>query len=187
MTSPQEDVVLSTKSLARAVLLPLLGVALAAAAGLACSRKSPADKIAEVRNQYTVQDARPQKQNPIGDASAMDVALSEGEEAREAGTAAPAQAARPTSILFDVVLSFRGSQSLPGITLDITHTDAQGRTKEVRRQYVETPKMTNSGVLQQGFVLDNLQYEEGDGFQVDVRSFIPVEERGEYREFAAGQ
>lgn len=44
--------------------------------------------------------------------------------------------------------------------------------------------MVKANVTQFTHILEDMAYEEGDGFFAEIRNPIPVEERSEYREFA---
>ncbi len=72
----------------------------------------------------------------------------------------------------------QGEEELPGITLDVVQTDAAGRDKRRWRVWVE------SGTGETTRRLEDVEYQPGDGFRVEVRQPVPEAERGEYRELS---
>lgn len=86
-------------------------------------------------------------------------------------------------VVLDVHLAWNGREALPGITLDLTMIDASGEVKTRRKLWVETGGLVRGDSRQIEFTVADLDYREGDGFYVEVRSPIPPEERNEYREF----
>lgn len=87
------------------------------------------------------------------------------------------------TIFFDLIVQLDGDRSLPGITLDLTQADASGAEKKAWKRYVELPKMIK-GQTQQVSFEEELEFEEGDQFSVELRTPVPPAERGEYRELA---
>jgi hypothetical protein len=92
-------------------------------------------------------------------------------------------------ILLDVLLQFSGNEPLAGITVDVSVADAAGREKASRKIWVSTAGVARGVDRQVTVTLDDVPYQPGDGFFVEVRSPIPAAERGAYREFggAAGE
>ncbi len=181
-------------------LLPFLLIS------LACQTQTPEQMVNELRGQYSVQSTSFLPQQQLSDASEADAALHEGEEADSTVTGTETAAAsgddeaasieetvdedgfalsgpQPTSILFDIVLMFEGRKPLPGLTLDIVHSDPFEKVKENRRHFIETANLIKGDVLQQDFVLEDFNFEDGDQFTIEIRPSIPLEEQGEYREF----
>jgi len=171
---------------------------------LACQTQTPEQMVNELRGQYSVQSTSFLPQQQLSDASEADAAMQEGEEPDSAVTEPAASAddetasiedtvdeegfavaePQPMSILFDVVLSFDGHKPLPGLTLDIVHKDPFDKIKDTRRHFIETANLVKGDVLQQDFVLEDFNFEEGDQFTIEIRSPIPAEEQGEYHEYA---
>ena len=87
-------------------------------------------------------------------------------------------------VRLDVLIQHRSDEKLPGITLDISMVDSAEREKGHWRAWFDTSNVTKATVTQFTHILEDVGYEEGDGFFVEVRHPIPVEERGDYREFA---
>jgi hypothetical protein len=118
----------------------------------------------------------------------------ESTEAAEAGVEADAEAsdeaaapAEPAtaSVLLDFLIHNEGSGALDGVTVDLTMADPDGNEKERRLLWVETGGLTKGSQRQVAHELTDVSYTEGDGFHVEVRHPIPMEERGDYREFDA--
>jgi hypothetical protein len=113
---------------------------------------------------------------------AVDVAGEEGE--MEAGEAM--EPMMRYDVILDIVVRHTSDEMLPGITLDLSHADAAGVEKEHRRLWVDTSDLAKGDSLQVNETLEDVDYDEGDGFHVEVRRPIPAAERGEYRELAPG-
>ena len=87
-------------------------------------------------------------------------------------------------IRLDVLIQHRSEERLPGITVDISMIDSSQAEKGHWRVWFDTSDVTKATVTQFTHVLEDVGYEEGDGFFLEVRHPVPVEERGEYREFS---
>lgn len=88
-----------------------------------------------------------------------------------------------TDVILDILVSTRGQEYLPGITLDVEHVDEERRAKDRRTLWVDTTGLVRGAGTQITHVLENVDWEVGDGFFVEVRTPIPAEERSGYREF----
>ncbi len=133
-----------------------------------------------------------------GDAAAEEVAQAEeagepaegeGEgEGEEMGMEMEAEPAGPksTTILFDLVVLFSGSEPLDGITVDVTHADASGTEKKTWRQYLETAGMVKSETRQMAFEAE-VDFVEGDVFSVQLLKYVDPAEYGNYKEYAGAQ
>ena len=95
---------------------------------------------------------------------------------------APAPAVR-TDVILDILVSTTGQKYLPGVTLDVEHVDESRREKDRRTLWVDTSSLVRGGGIQVTHALENVDWEAGDGFFVEVRTPIPAEERADYREF----
>ncbi len=96
-------------------------------------------------------------------------------------------APQPIDVLFDLVIKFDGSKSLPGLTVDVIQQDASGNEKARRQHYVETPGIRRGSDQQVAFTLENVDFAEGDSFGVAVPT-VSEADRGSLREFQeAGQ
>lgn len=114
----------------------------------------------------------------------------ESTEAADADAEATDEAAAPAepamaSVLLDFLIHNEGSGALDGVTVDLTIADPDGNEKERRLLWVETAGLTKGSQRQVAHELTDVAYTDGDGFHVEVRHPIPMEERGDYREFDA--
>ncbi|MCP4662075.1 MAG: hypothetical protein GY856_42270 [bacterium] len=166
-----------------------------------CAEKSPMEKIAETRAQYTVQlnawlpqepEVEPVETVEGGELEGAEAEGGEAEMAEEASATeeemteeAVEPEPRITDILFDVILYFNGNESLPGITLDITHAGADEQQKGSYRYWADTADMLKGNPRQFNFVLQIPEFETGDIFSMELRQPIPEAEIGEYGEFYA--
>jgi len=108
------------------------------------------------------------------DAEEGEEGAGEGEESAELET---------VDILLDILVHNEGSGTLDGITVDLTIADPDGIEKEHRLLWIETAGLTKGSQSQEVYELKGVAYTEGDGFHAEVRQGIPMEERGDYREF----
>ena len=191
----------------------IVALAILVLALTACAQKSPEERVAEARAKYKVtlnaflpQDPEPVIDELAGDdtmpeetaeaseaaASAEAVAVAaesaegeEGEEGEEGMGEEGAEIPSPLrSVFFDLIVQFDGTESLPGITVEITHADPFEKEKGAYRYYLETGKMVKSELKQMSITLEDVPFETGDLFSVEVRQVVPAEERGEYKELA---
>ena len=125
---------------------------------------------------------------------AADVEAAEGEaaegEAAEGeaveGEAAEGEAAEaaPTTIVFDVIVLFSGSDPLPGITVDFTQADADGNEKAAWREFLDIPSIVKAET-KQIMVEAEVDFVEGDQFSVQLLKYVDPANYGDYKEFAA--
>jgi len=87
-------------------------------------------------------------------------------------------------ILLDVLVAFDGREPLEGITLDLSMADGAGREKARRNLWADVSGLERGNSRQLTLVVDDLPYQAGDGFWVEVRSPVPAAERGSYRELS---
>lgn len=162
----------------------------------ACTPKSPEEKVAEARANYSA-NLNPNgfvlKQVPVeteegaaeagaAEAGQPEAAAGEaGEAGKEGGEAAPATR---NDVILDILLVHRGDETLPGVTLDVSQVDSANKEKGHWRFYVDTSAMPPNTEKQITYTLHDVDYQQGDGFNVEVRHPIPPAERGDYREFA---
>ena len=161
--------------LALLAAIALLAVACGGAGGVAEARTG---YIAEMRS-FAVQAPAADEAMAAEDA----VADMEAEDAEAEGDM-PAEPAM-VDVLLDILVHNEGSGTLDGITVDLTIGGLDGTEKERRLLWLETAGMTKGSQSQIVYELNDVAYTEGDGFHVEVRYPIPMEERGDYREFDA--
>ena len=87
-----------------------------------------------------------------------------------------------TDAILDILVSTDGEEQLPGLTLDIEHLDAERRAKDRCTFWVETAALARGQSAQVSHVLENVAWETGDAYSVEVRRPIPPGAVG-YREF----
>lgn len=156
-----------------------------------CAAKSPEEKVAQTRALYSARlngfilEEEPVV-NEVPELEAVELvdegevngaALEEMEP--ELGTVEVDQRIR-----LDLLIQHRSDEKLPGITVDISMVDGDQTEKGHWRVWFDTSDVTKATVTQFTHILEDVMYEEGDGFFAEVRHPVPVEERGEYREFS---
>lgn len=179
-----------------------LGVLFLAAGVLgACGPSDPTAEIEDARSRYSAQvvsfsvDQRPETPpvEPPAAVTGGEVDAAAGEAAEDTGEPADPEAAtaEPTEpvavrqdVLLDIVLRFNGHDPLDGLTLDITHADADDQAKGTYRAYIDTSDVHRGPPVQIVHRLEDVPYVEGDGFHAEVRSPVPAAERDQYREFS---
>lgn len=192
----------------RKPVLVLFVLCVTAVLTIACGGgpKDPAERIDQIRSGYEaslngfVVEQVPQTGEP--DVVSMDMGAedeaaqgetagaAEGEAgagdemAGEAGTEGSEVSTRQDAVL-DILLSLHRRDTLPGITVDIEQVgpEPEHAVKATYHAYLDTSDIQQGGGTQVSYRLENVDYQEGDGFHVEVRYPIPPGERGEYREF----
>ncbi len=184
---------MTTKKNSRtACLLPL-----AFLLALGCAPKSPEEKVAQLRSYYTARpigfivDARPEEPmvemalgaevEPAAEDETMAAEASEG-GAIELDTE---PVAMRQDVQLEILLQHDSPEKLPGVTLDISMVNAGEVEVAHWKLWVDTAKLPKATGTQFSHLLEDVDYEEGYAFSVEVRHPIPVEERSEYREFSA--
>lgn len=185
----------------RVVLLAVVAVTLVGL--VACQPQSPEERVSELRSEYeAVLNSFAVQETPMVEESGMEMAEGGADAAMEEGMAegAPEEAAAEgdaageeiveevpvrQDVMLDVVLRKEGStDTLPGITLDVYQQGVDGSEKASYRFYVETDRLNKGSRQAISHVLEDVDYEEGDGFAVEVRQPVPPELYGEYKEFS---
>lgn len=181
-------------------LATLAALLLAAGAIGACGPSDPTAEIEDARSRYSAEvvsfsvDQRPESppvEPPTGDDAAGDAADAEGEAEVGSDEAALEETMEPTEpidvrqdVLLDILLRFDGQDALDGLTLDITHVDPDKQEKGAYKAYIDVSDVHRGPPAQIVHRLEDVPYEEGDGFHAEVRSPVPAAERDQYREFA---
>lgn len=180
---------------------------------VACGPSTPAEKVTAKRQKYKVELVNFMVQEPempappamdgetdaddfvdAAAAEAGDGSLSEtGEDPEDMapqGEMADGDAMEPMmvddgkrDVLLDLLLQSNTYEQLPGVTVDVTQADADSNEKAVFHVWLETAGMAR-GSQPFTHTLEDVEWEEGDGFHVEIRSSVPESERGEYREYA---
>jgi hypothetical protein len=171
-----------------------LGVGSLILAGLVaagCAPKSQADKVAELRGYYSARlngfilEEEPMitEVPELEAVEILDEGVIDGVEPGEVVDEVAAIEVRE-KIRLDILIQHRSNEKLPGLTVDVSMVDSAEMEKGHWRVWFDTSQLTKATVTQFTHVLEEVGYEEGDGFFVEVRQPIPVEERGDYREFS---
>jgi hypothetical protein len=182
-------------------------VAVLLAAGLAgCQRQSPEERLAEARGKYEarlngfivretptaldVEVVTPDPGDPAAAATAEAAeAAAEAElvdEAEhlsdEAGAALEPTGPQRRDVVLDIVVTHTADEALPGITLDVTQADEEENVKETFLVWIDTAHISRGEHAQVNYVLEDIEFEPGDRFSVEVRHPVPAADRGRYRE-----
>jgi hypothetical protein len=180
--------------------------ALALAATLAaCAQQSPEERVTALRAEYEAslnsfqvieEPLAPARwPAPVEEAAAAppgteptagdeEIAPPIGEAAAEPEPAAADPEVRQ-DVLLDIVIRNRSSDDrLPGLTLDVEQVDAQREAKTSYRIWVDTSNIAPGSQGAVSHRLEDVDYVEGDGFNVEVRQTILPEQREEYRELS---
>ena len=175
-------------------------LAAAAALALACAPEDPAERVARLRPQYKAELTsfvvkKPEPPEPVAAPEEMagEEAGAPIEEPAAGETPAPTEPmAEPaieelpttSDVILDILVSCNSREPLAGLTLDVSHVGAAKQEKRRHRVWVDTSKLGNGAKTQVSHVLEDIDYEEGDGFHVEVRRLVPPGERGDYPEFS---
>lgn len=167
-----------------ALLLPL-----AASVWTACGPKSPEERVAKSRSYYQARllgfivEAEPVLAEPSAESGEelpseepMDTAaadVGEGEAMETAEATVPIR----QNVRVDILLQHDSPDRLSGITLDIEMVDANKVPKNVWKIWVDTKALAKGTGTQFGHLLEDVDYVEGDGFGVEVRSPVPERAR----------
>jgi hypothetical protein len=157
----------------------------------ACGPSSPAEKTAQTRSLYSarlngfVVEEEPIVEAPMGEmeASAGEVETAEAILEEQADFEPVAVSQR---VLLDILIQHDSNEKLPGVTVDISMAAPDGQEKDHWRVWFDTSDIEKANVTQFTHILEDVSYEEGDGFFAEVRHPVPEEERSEYKEFASG-
>ena len=165
-------------------------LATAVVVSTACSSKSPEEKIAQIRSLY-----KARLNGFIIEEEPLPVELAETEvvdvedqatdvvEAIEEEIVAEPPPVRQRARL-DLLIQHDSYDRLPGVTVDISMANSAGEEKGHWRVWFDTADVGKATVTQFTHILEDISYEEGDGFFAEIRNPIPPEERSEYREFS---
>lgn len=187
----------------RLLEVPVAPVALLVTAGfsfllLACAEKSPDEKVEAMRGRYSAEltnfvvmkePAAEPMMDPGAEGTSADGGGGEEAVASDEGNEGDDELMEPASvevsrdILLDILVQNTGSESLPGITVDVSQIDPSGTAKNGWKVFLELPNLAHGMTEQVSYVLEEVDYEEGDGFHAEVRTPVPPAERGDYAEF----
>lgn len=154
-----------------------------------CRELTPEERINVIRSRYTAELTGfvVREEPEEGAVEGVDVASGEGAEAAaevlEAEGVGTDELPLTSEVIFDILVAVEGTEKLPGITLDLSQVDSEREEKDHRLLWVDTSRVERGSGTQFTYVLDDISYEPGDGFHVEVRVPIPAEEQSLYREF----
>ncbi len=186
----------------------LIALALLTAPLIGCAGKSPEERIADTRKQYSVQlqSFRADKREPVQEApmeegaeeavvtTTAEAAAAVGESAAEGAEEAMEEGGEmmepeesgpsPHDVTLFLIVRFAGTEPLPGITVEVTKQDPFGKESEPTLHWIDTAGMAKSEVRQVDLVLEDVEFETGDAYSVYFSEVVPAEQRSQYREFA---
>jgi hypothetical protein len=155
---------------------------------VACTPPSPEERVAEARSRYDATlNAFHVRADPLAPAVDEEMMAAEGEGGEgEADEEMMEPEPMPVPVRQDVVLDLliqtHTDDTLDNLTLDISQIDPAGNPKADYRAYVDVSHILKGPGQQVEYVLEDIDYQEGDGFAVEVRQ-VPPEEYGDYQEF----
>ena len=183
----------------QAGLLGALAVSALLLTSIGCG---PAD-VNQLRGNYSAELNSWFKQETPTSAEAMITVQEEGDDAAEEGepaqepeeteAAAEGEEEMPTEmaetvnvsqkVILDIVVRHNGAGTLRGITVDIFQKAADAEEpKRNWKLWVDTSDLAVVKQITQ--TLEGVELEPDDVFAVEVRNYVPPEERDEYKEFS---
>ena len=163
-------------------------VVLATGLALGCAGKSPEEKVAGIRALYSARlngfiiEEEPLPVAEVEIEESADAEVLEEEVLEEEVMIEPTPIRQQARL--DILILHDSYELLPGVTVDISMANSAGDEKNHWRAWFDTSAVGKASVTQFTHVLEDISYEEGDGFFAEVRNPIPVDERKEYREFS---
>ena len=182
---------MSKSTSARTVLL-CSAVALLLAA---CSGRSPEEQVSWLRGMYSAelkgflvqQEPAPEPEMAPEEGAEAEAPAAEEMAVEGEGEMVEPMEAEPATvdILLDVLIKHDAPELLPGITVDVVMVDADKADKASWKVFFDTSTVKKANPTQYTHLLEDVPYVEGDGFAAEIRHPVPVEERGEYKEFSS--
>ena len=176
--------------------ISLVFIAICAVSLGACSSSTPLEKLEATRAEYKATlnsffvKETPLESAPLaaveGEVETADQAAgSEGSEGETEGEEEMAMVEPEVRLdaMLDVIVQHDSRNPLPGITIDVTMVDAAQQELGRWTRWVDTTGLPKANQRPVSLELEDVAYEEGFGFFVEVRSPIAESERGEYREY----
>ena len=155
---------------------------------IGCTKQTPEERIVGLRSHYTAElnsfiatTQTPPLPEPMDETEGMEEDEISGEiEEEDLAPTGPLL----TDVLLDVIVMHDANENLAGITLDVTQAGPDGKEKGNYRFYIETSNLARGQQSQVNNVWEDVDYQDGDGFYVEVRRGVPAAERGDYQEFS---
>jgi hypothetical protein len=167
-------------------------IVVCAALVAACASKTPAERVAESRSAYKATlNSFFVKETPLeaetdmveGDAEADAEGDTEADATALAEEEVPVAVEVKKDAVLDVIVQHQTNEPLAGLTLDISMVDGAQKELAHWRYWIDTTGLLKANQRPYSIVFEDVAYEEGYGFNVEVRQAVPESERGEYREF----
>jgi hypothetical protein len=154
----------------------------------ACASKTPAERVAESRSAYKATlNSFFVKETPLEPVEEAMAGEAEAEDEAEAGAEAEDEMPMAVEVrkdaVLDVIVQHQTNDPLAGITLDISMVDGAQNELEHWQYWVDTTGLPKANQRPYSIVFEDVDYQEGYGFNVEVRQPVPESERGAYREF----
>jgi hypothetical protein len=174
--------------------LLIVGVLSLALLVSACSKPTPEERVTEARSKYVallngfVVQQRPIESAPEGP---MAEAVEGGAESEAAEVESPGDEGGESweeavdlsqDVLLDIVIRHDSFEKLDWLTVDITMADGE-QELETWRAWFETGGIEKGPGVQFSHTLENIDYQPGFGFSAEVRTWVPPEDRAEYKEY----
>ena len=152
----------------------------------ACAPKSPEERVAAARGSYRATlNGFVVQEEVVGAGETV-----EGGEMEPAATEEPVAEGEEMpepeviqNVLVDILVQHDSYELLSGVTVEIWQVDASEETKGHWQLWVDTEGLPKATATQVGHVLEDVSYEDGDGFAAEIR-LVPEGERGDYREYS---
>lgn len=162
----------------------MAGAALSIVLLVACREKTPEEELQAWRAQYTVElGSFTLEQEPIVMDEAIEVEEAESAAAADEEVVAAGMPEVTTNVVLDILVSTKALDKIEGLTIDYSHVDAARNEKDHRLLWIDTSQIERGPGTQITYVVEGVDYIEGDGFAVEVRVPIPADEQSQYREF----
>lgn len=168
------------------VLVVMVTMALVALVS-GCRQESNAERVSRLRSGYTATlNGFVVQQEPMTEAeAATEPEQSSSAESSDTSEAAASQVPVQQNVMLDILIRNDNDERLPGITLDVSQADSEHKEKAAWKIWVDTSEIGRGPGTQLSYLLKNVDYVEGDGFNVEVTHPVPASERGQYREFSS--
>lgn len=162
----------------------IAGAVLSIFALVACSEKTPEEKLQAWRAQYTAElGSFTIEQEPVVVDEAVEVEETDGEGGDQEEVVAAGIAVVTTNVVLDILVSTKALDKLDGLTIDFSHVDGAKNEKDHRLLWIDTSQLERGPGAQITYVVEGVDYTEGDGFAVEVRVPVPTDQQSQYREF----
>lgn len=180
----------------RRTSIALASIVLSLLLAVACGKPmSPEEKVADQRSQYTatlngfvvhsvpVEEAQGDAMTDEAAGEMTEPATGEAMDETDQMTEEAAPAPVRQDAILDILVSTTSREPLSHLTVDIDQVDANQNPKGHWLAYLDTSDVLRGPGTQISYTIENVDYAEGDGFNVEVRNPVPAEDRGQYREF----